>query len=65
LSSSLNLCGCPKGRAWRACERRRLVLGAACMDAHGLFTAAPLAFAYASASSLSCLSLCSFSWSLC
>ena len=29
-----------------------------------LFTAAPLAFAYASASFLSCLSLCSFSWSL-
>jgi len=33
LPSSLTLCGCPKGRAWRACERRRLVLGAACMDA--------------------------------
>jgi len=33
----------------------------------GLFTALPLAFAFASASagSLGCLSLCSFSWSLC
>jgi len=31
----------------------------------GLFTAAPLVFAYASASSLSCLSLCSFTWPLC
>ena len=31
----------------------------------GLFTAAPLAFAYASVSSLSCLPLCSFSWPLC
>jgi hypothetical protein len=33
---------------------------------HGrLFTAAPLAFAYASASFLRVLSLCSFSWTLC
>jgi len=55
------VCVCPKGRAWRACERRRLVLGAACMDAPRASSAAPLAFAYASASSLSCLSLCSFS----
>jgi len=31
----------------------------------GLFIAVPLAFAYASANSLSCLSLCSFSWPLC
>ena len=61
LSSSLTVCVCPKGRGWRACERRRLVLGAACMDAPRASSAAPLAFAYASASSLSFLSLCSFS----
>jgi hypothetical protein len=68
LPSSLTLCGCPRGRAWRGCERRGLALGASSMHGHptGLFiTASPLALLLASASSVSGLSLCSFSWSLC
>ena len=65
----------PKRKGLKGLREERLVLGAACVATvcmamglllHSRALASALAIiAYASASPLRCLSLCSFSWPLC